>query len=103
MLTAHCQAQISACAPATGPSDERAAKVAMLNAVSAEVRARVSPETSGSMQYSNDSVRTEVSSVVSAKLKQASIIRRQFLTDDNGRNARICVEVSIREDAPPRR
>jgi hypothetical protein len=40
---------------------------------------------------------------VSAKLKQATIVRRQFLTDQDGRNARICVEVSIREDAPQRR
>ncbi len=75
----------------------------MLNAVSAEVRARVSPDTAGSMQYSNDAVRTEISSVVSAKLKQATIVRRQFLTDEDGRNARICVEVSIRDDAPQRR
>lgn len=97
-----CHAQITACSPATGPNDERAVKIATLNAVSADVRARFRPETAGSMQISNEALRTEISSVVSAKLKNATVVRRDFVTEE-GRNPRLCVEVVIRDDAPAAR
>lgn len=97
-----CHAQVTACSPATGPNDERAVKIATLNAVSAEVRARFRPETAGSMQISNDALRREITSVVSAKLQNATVVRREFVAEE-GRNPRMCVEVVVRDDAPAAR
>jgi len=87
---------ISGCAPAAGANDERAVKMATLNALSADVRSRYAPETAGSMQLSNESLRTEISSVVSARLQRSTVLRKQYVAEE-GKPARICVEVVVKD------
>lgn len=93
-LNCHAEA-LRGCAPAVGPKDHRARQTAILNAITADLRARNSPETAGAARVLNESVRLEVSSVVSAKLKNATVVREEFHRDSNGNNPRLCVDVMV--------
>jgi hypothetical protein len=94
---------IYGCAPALGPKDTRARQIAVLNAITTDLRAQGSPETAGTSRLVDDKHRLEVSSIVSAKLKNATVRREQFQRDDDGKNPRICVEVVVAEPDPAKR
>ena len=91
---------IVGCAPAAGPSDPHARQIAVLNAITADIRAQGNTETAGSARVLDDMQRIEVSSVVSAKLKNSRILRSEFQQDDGGKHPRICVEVVVDQDNP---
>ncbi|MBK6616698.1 hypothetical protein [Ottowia sp.] len=73
-----------------------------MNAITADIRANNSPETAGAARVVNESVRLEVSSVVSARLKNATVLREEFQRDPDGNHPRLCVEVVIRDPQPAR-